>query len=240
MKGDPVACYWKHATCWRKLRLMRLLGSVHGSTVRKYLGEMLKLRREDGGFSRSLEEPSSVTVTAEAIINLTRFGREKDLPTVRAATEFLWSLQKLNGSWRENPRMPQDKVPFWSSTEKGVPILTADCVEALVEAGYRGDNRVAKAVEWLRSMQTPSGLWLSLEGSDPNLPWYDVTDPDSTQRAIAALVAYGLSADTPEVGGACRALERFIMSDAKAWAETHPRYGVDRFAGWPRGRRVYN
>ena len=38
MKGDPVACYWKHATCWRKLRLMRLLGSVHGSTVRKYLG----------------------------------------------------------------------------------------------------------------------------------------------------------------------------------------------------------
>jgi len=81
--------------------------------------------------------------------------------------------------------LPKEKIPFWSSSEKGVPILTADSVEALMESGYKRDLRVLNAIKWLLAMQSPSGMWLSIEGADPN-----DAEPDSTQRAISALIKF--------------------------------------------------
>lgn len=217
VKGRPIRLYWKKASCWRKLLLLRRLNLLKTNIAKKYLKEMIQLRREDGGFSRSQDEASSITMTAEAIMNLICSGEDKDSSIVKEAVNFLWSLQKENGSWRENPKLSKDKIPFWSSSEKGVPILTADCIEALIEASYRNDNRVIKAADWLKQMQAPNGLWITLEDADPN-----DTEPDSTQRAISALIKFGISVDSIEIKSACEALEKFILTKAEKWAETHP------------------
>jgi squalene cyclase len=215
VKRNPMPPFWEKANCWRKLKLLRSLGSIKTSIAIKYVDEMKQLRKDDGGFSKVLDEASSITPTSEAIINLTKLNQDLDL--VQNAINFLWKMQKENGSWHENPSLAKDKVPFWSSTEKGVPILTADCIEAFVEVGYQNNRRVVKAVDWLKRMQSQTGMWLSLEATDPN----DV-EPDSTQRAISALLRFGLQKDSPIVRNACDALENFILKDATAWAKTHP------------------
>ncbi len=219
LKGDPVRLYWEKASFWRKLILLRsinprLLGSNIAS---KYLDEMMLHRRKDGGFSRRKDEEASVTPTAEAIRNMVKVGKESWLQVVQEAIKFLWEIQKENGSWRENPRLSDDKVPFWSSKEKGVPILTADCIEALVEAGYREDERVKRAVSWLKGMQSPSGMWITLEDADPS-----DTEPDSTQRSVSALLTFGLSRNHPSIMKACKALEWFILKEAEKWEKGHP------------------
>ncbi|RLG53908.1 MAG: hypothetical protein DRO00_02700, partial [Thermoproteota archaeon] len=171
----------------------------------------------DGGFSKNKGEASRVTETAEAIINFVKSGEESSSQRIQRAINFLWSLQKENGSWRENPELPKEKIPFWSSSEKGVPILTADSVEALVEAGYKRDLRVLNAIKWLLGMQSPSGMWLSIEGADLN-----DAEPDSTQRAISALIKFGMKASSPAIKKACMALENFIMTEAKEWVKIYP------------------
>jgi len=217
LKEDPMPNFWRKANCWRKLRLLRLLNSLRTDIAKKYLREMISLQREDGGFSRTPDEESSVTVTAEAVMNLVCSNMNSNSPYVQRPLRFLSTLQKENGSWRENPKLSKDKIPFWSSSKKGVPILTADCIEAFIEAGYRNDTRVIKAVEWLKQMQSPTGMWLSLEDTDPN-----DTEPDSTQRAISALIRFGLPKNSSIIRNACIALENFILKDAAEWAKTHP------------------
>jgi len=217
VKGYPVRIYWENASCWRKMILLRRLNLIKTNIAQKYLKVILQLCNDDGGFSKTRGEVSSVTVTAEAIKNLIQTEKEENLPIIQKAINFLWSLQKENGSWRENPKLAKDKIPFWSSSEKGVPILTADCVEALVETGHQNDRRIIKAVNWLKQMQSPSGMWLSLEDTDPN-----DTEPDSTQRAISALIKYGIPINSPIITNACRALEKFILTEAVEWAKTHP------------------
>jgi hypothetical protein len=214
LKANPVPIFWEHASVWRKLRLLRTVGNLEDPIAEKYTYEMQSLLQKDGGFSRTYGEPSSVSATGEAIINLDKLDRK---PLVVGAMNFLWKLQNQNGGWHENPNIPKDKVPFWSSTEKGVPILTGDCIEASVEAGYKSDQHTTKGVEWLKRMQSPSGMWLSLEGTDPS-----DTEPDSTQRAISALIRYGILRNSDIVKKGCKALERFILEEAVEWAKTHP------------------
>jgi squalene cyclase len=215
LRADPVPVFWAHASVWRKLRLLRTVSTFEDSITEKYLDEMQSLLQRGGGFSRVHGEPSSVSVTAEAIINLVRMNRKS--PVIAEEMNFLWKLQNQNGGWHENPNIPKDKVPFWSSTEKGVPILTGDCIEAAVEGGYKSDPHTTKGIEWLKQMQSPSGMWLSLEGTDPS-----DTEPDSTQRAISALIRYGIPRGSDIIKKACNSLERFILEEAVEWAKTHP------------------
>ena len=214
-RGDPIGVFWEHASVWRKLKLLRIVGTLESPIARKYLSEMRSLQQSDGGFSRIPGETSSVSVTGEAIVTLAKSDGKS--PMIGRAMSFLWKLQNQNGGWHENPNTPRDLVPFWSSTEKGVPILTADCIEAAVEAGYAADSHTISGVKWMMGMQSSSGMWLSIEGADPS-----DTEPDSTQRAISALVKYGIPRSSNTVKKACNALERFISEEAGEWAKTHP------------------
>ncbi|HYM40051.1 MAG TPA: hypothetical protein VEY12_07910 [Thermoplasmata archaeon] len=214
-KADPVAVFWDHASLWRKLRLLRMVGALKSPTAEKYVREMYDLRKKDGGFSRGPGEVSTVSATGEAILDLTVLHKKS--PMIAGGVKFLWALQNSNGGWHENPNLPKDAVPFWSSTEKGVPILTADCIEAAVEAGYGEDAHTIGGVEWLKTMQSASGMWLSLEGADPS-----DSDPDSTQRAISALIRYGMPRSSEPIRRGCTALEHFVLEEAGDWAMTHP------------------
>jgi len=217
LKGAPVEGFWKKASLWRKLSLLRDLGKLNTSIAQKYLREMRLLQNDDGGFGKDRGEPSSVTATAEAVLDLIEYGEKPNSSTVQRATLFLWSLQKSNGGWRENPALPMDKVPFWSNTEMGVPTLTADAVEALIEAGYRDDRRLRKAVDWLKLMQAPDGMWIHMEKAA-----LTETDPDSTQSAIRALIKAGEKEDSRTIKKACSALEKFILTEAEKWTKKWP------------------
>jgi hypothetical protein len=74
LKGNPVGLFWRKANCWRKLSLLRSLNTLKTPIAQNYIEEMIRLRRNDGGFSRKPNEASSVTVTAEAIMNLIQVG----------------------------------------------------------------------------------------------------------------------------------------------------------------------
>jgi len=217
LRGAPVECFWRKASSWRKLSLLRSLGKLNTAIAQKYLKEMRLFQNEDGGFGKERGEPSSVTPTAEAILNLIESGEKPSSSTVQRATLFLWGLQNENGGWRENPALPKEKVAFWSSTERGVPILTADSIEALLKAGYEDDERLRKAVEWLKGMQAQDGMWIHMEKAAPT-----ETDPDSTLRAIEVLIKVGENLDSPTIRKACNALERFILTEAEKWTKKWP------------------
>lgn len=121
LKGNPVALFWKKASCWRKLSLLRSLNAINTSIDQRYIEEMIHLRRNDGGFSRNPDEASSVTVTAEAIMILIQVGEEPNLPPVQQAVNFLWSVQKKNGSWRENPSLPETKFLLGQAAKREFP-----------------------------------------------------------------------------------------------------------------------
>ena len=217
LKGDPIKIFWEKASCWRKLSLLRLLGKIKTDVAQKYLEEMRLLQNEDGGFVREKGEASTVSVTAEAIINLIHSSEKPTSSVVKRAIAFLWSLQKENGSWRENPKLATNKIPFWSSTEKGVPILTADAILALAGAGYKNNKQLLKAVDWLRSMQSKEGMWIYLEDTEPS----DV-DPDSTHKALEALVKVNKATHSPCIARGCKALEKFILTEAAKWMKKWP------------------
>ncbi len=217
LKKNSIKLFWTEASCWRKLALLRLLGVLKEDLAEKYLSKVLSLQNRDGGFARIEGEASSVKNTAEAIIYLIRSGKIPSLSIIQRAIDSLWNLQKNNGGWHENPKLSKEKIPFWSSSEKGVPILTADSIEALVEAGYREDDRVLRAIDWLLSMQSPTGMWLSIEGADPS-----DTEPDSTQRAMSALINFGIPVSSQVIKKACAALEDFVMMEAEEWAKNYP------------------
>lgn len=197
--------------------MLRSLGKLNTFVAEKYLKEMRLCQNDDGGFGKERGEPSSVTATVEAILNLIESGEKPDSSTLQRAAVFLWSLQKENGSWRENPALPKEKVPFWSSTERGVPILTADTMVSLLQAGYEDDKRLKKALEWLKRMQAPDGMWIHLENAAST-----ETDPDSTQSAIRALIRAGENPDSPTIKKACNTLEKFISTEAEKWTEKWP------------------
>jgi len=217
LKSDPIKLFWENADCWRKLSLLRLLGKIKTKVAQKYLEEMLLLQNEDGGFAREKSKASSVSATAEAILNLVESGGKPNSFVVKRAVAFLWSLQKGNGSWRENPKLAKDRVPFWSSTEKGVPILTADAILALTEVGYKNNKDLMRAVDWLRSMQSEGGMWIYLEDAGQS----DV-DPDSTYKAIEALMKADKASNSPCIMKGCKALEKFILTEAAEWMKKWP------------------
>ena len=217
LKGNPIESFWKNANCWRKLSLLRLLGKIRTNVAQKYLEEIRLLQNEDGGFAREKGEASSVSETAEAIMNLIESGDKPNSSIMKKAVTFLWSLQKGNGSWRENPNLAKNKVPFWSSTEKGVPILTADGILALIEAGYKDNKNLLRAVDWLKCMQSEDGMWIYLEGAGPS----DV-DPDSTYKAIEALKKVDEASNSSYIMRGCKALEKFVLTEAAEWMKKWP------------------
>lgn len=74
-----------------------------------------------------------------------------------------------------------------------------------------------KAVNWLKQMQSLTGMWITLEDADPN-----DAEPDSTQRAISALIKFGMPPDSQPIKRACEALENFILKEAQRWISTYP------------------
>jgi len=88
---------------------------------------------------------------------------------------------------------------------------------ALAEAGYKNNRELLKAVDWLKSMQSKDGMWLHLEDAGPS----DL-DPDSTYKALEALMKVNKATNSPYIAKGCKALEKFILTEAAEWMKKWP------------------
>lgn len=127
-----------------------------------------------------------------ALVMLALAGSGQPVP--EAATAALAATQVEDGSWA-----------FDGSTTPGAGDgnTTALVIQALVAAGRGDDPMVAKALEYLRSVQAPTGGF-AFQPAEPLVP-----DANSTALALQAFVAVSGDPSAPPVGEAAAALAAF-------------------------------
>lgn len=99
----------------------------------------------------------SVSSTAGELRRLGYLGFDESCEAVRERAEYLFSLQKKDGSW------PLKKT-LYGTEEEGtgysmVPLQTAIPLIGLSACGYSEDRRVVRGYEWLLSKRLDDGVW---------------------------------------------------------------------------------
>jgi len=158
---------------------------------RRLVTELKSLQNLDGGWPWQLQrdKPSGISQTARSLELLLKAGERKDSNTAKRAIAFLFQMQKEDGGWSENPEL-EEVIPkdwSWVSTEHS-GYQTADAINALVEAGYLRDARVAKAVNFLYQAQNEEGGWPSYVS--PDRP-YGGSDIAAMDHIVTALLGFG-------------------------------------------------
>jgi len=122
---------------------------------------LLDLQEADGSW-KGLGDPGSRIVGARratiyALARLGYLGFGKDHPAVRRGAEYLFSLQRDDGSW--------EIQGYGEGTEeKGysmIPLQTALPLRGLAACGFATDPRSERAYDWLLKHRLPDGAWPS-------------------------------------------------------------------------------
>ncbi len=122
----------------------------------------------------------------------------------KRAVAFLFQNQKEDGGWSENPEL-KETIPnkwSWVSTEHS-GYQTADAINALSEAGYSRDPRVAKAVNFFLRTQNEEGGWPSYVS--PDYP-YEGSDIAAMDHIVTALLRFRELKNSPVLKRAVDAL----------------------------------
>src|SRR5512133_103537 len=95
-----------------KARLLYLLMDVEPST--EVYERLLSLQNPDGGFPSRPKagSPSAVDSTLTSLWQLDELGM-LDHPATKQAATFLIKMQQADGSWDENPALPEHDLPPW-------------------------------------------------------------------------------------------------------------------------------
>lgn len=154
------------------------------------------LQNPDGGWPWQFQraEPSGVGATARVVELLLKTGLERDSETCSKAVSFLFSLQREDGGWSENPEL-SDLIPKdwnWVSTTDSMTHITGDVINALIEAGESRNHNTARAITFLKETQNEEGGWPSHLGSD----YTHGTDIGGMDVIIKALLGAGEPKDS--------------------------------------------
>jgi len=214
LRYDAVSYVQKNGNAHHKLKMLLLLKGK-AENRRKLIEELKSLQNTDGGWPWQLLKgnPSGVSQTARTLELLMKAGENKDSDAVKRAVSFLLERQKPDGGWSESPEL-KGIIPRewnWISTRYS-GYQTADVINALVEAGYAKDARIAKAFGFLRSAQNEEGGWPSYVGSD--YP-YEGSDIATTDHIVAAFLKVGEPKDSPLVKNAVKVL----VKHREGWKE---------------------
>jgi len=158
---------------------------------RKLGRELKSLQNPDGGWPWQLQrnKPSGISQTARNLELLLKAGEGRDSDIVKRAVLFLLQTQRDDGGWSENHEL-KEVIPkdwSWVSTEHS-GYQTADAINALIEAGYLKDARVAKAVNFLLKTQNEEGGWPSYVSLDH---LYEGSDIAAMDHIVTALLGFG-------------------------------------------------
>jgi hypothetical protein len=159
--ADPSPC----------LRLLVLRGLMergeHDAEVRELNGlrdsdrivtGLLRAQEDDGSWRPG---PMNLTggrqrATSLALSRLAYLGFGPDDPAVRRGAEYLFGLQRGDGSWPLRGGAQQDEE-YEGYTM--VPLQTALPMQALAACGYAADPRAERAYEWLLANRLDDGAW---------------------------------------------------------------------------------
>jgi len=176
-----IAYVERHGSELERWRLRGILGNRHPDP--RVIRALLSKQNEDGGFPYDLipGRPSSVhhTLTALAWLRDLQFLGPPSLPAagsvrdVEGAVErivaYLFTTQRPEGSWDENPAVVKFDPPF--PVRPGSPLArtatTAQVGYWLALLGYESDHAVSRAVDYLRSRHVEGRF----EGS-PHTTWF--------------------------------------------------------------------
>ncbi len=103
----------QHGSILEKGRLLYLLMDVEPSP--ELYSKLLSLQNPDGGFPsrpKGSDNPSSVDSTLTSLWQLDELGQFAT-PEAQRARAYLAHTQHADGSWDENPALPQHDLPPW-------------------------------------------------------------------------------------------------------------------------------
>lgn len=123
--------------------------------------DLLALQDGDGSW-RSAEAGGDswqgIRATAQALLQLGYLGFGPEHPAVQRGAEYLFSLQREDGSWP----LPRSKAEReLREPYSMIPLQTGMPLRSLAAAGYATDPRAARAYDWLLDRQLADGAWPS-------------------------------------------------------------------------------
>jgi len=173
-----------NGTALEKYRLHFLLGKERNDDVP--LRHLRELQNQDGGFPYK-DEKGRVSC-ANDTNNILHIMVELELnksDVCRKTVEYLFKIQKEDGSWSENEKIKAYNPPFWDmpNNPNTTMWLTADIAHVLIQLGYSNFPAVQKATTFLLKNRDNEGkfagplhsTWISigvfgrLEGSNSDI-----------------------------------------------------------------------
>ncbi len=125
-----------------------------------FIANLLKLQSkvgiwEKGDFVGGAHS-TKVFATAQALVRLGYLGFTSDFPAVKKGAEYLFSLQRDDGSWAL-PKIREKQLE-----RDGYEIMTLQTaipLRGVAMCGYATDSRAEKAFEWLLVQRMSDGAW---------------------------------------------------------------------------------
>ncbi|MFC1706410.1 squalene--hopene cyclase [Planctomycetota bacterium] len=213
--------------------------------VKKGLEALRDLEIEENGAIRVQPCVSPVWDTAWAVIALSKAGYDRDDPSIRRATDWLYSMQILKrGDWSQ--KCP-DVLPggwafqyhndYYPDTDDSAVVLMA-----LLNSHYRDDPKKREAfdrgIQWLLGLQNDDGGWGAFERGVDNEIYNEILfndaknmlDPstvDVTGRCVEVLGKLGYPRSHKALAQAVRYTLREQEPEGRFWG----RWGVNYVYG---------
>jgi len=197
--------------------------------IRLGIDWLISMQNDDGGFGafdrnqtrklvnripfsdhKACLDPSSPDIAARVVEFLVKRNYSTSHPTVKKALRYLTRTQEGFGGW-----FARWGVNYIYGTWC---VLTAFSAMGLRQS----DPRVAKAVEWLKSVQRRDGGFSEVADTyDPKKPFdtYDVSVPSQTAWALMGLVAGGATHSCEAARAALWLIEN--RNEGGGWDERH-------------------
>jgi squalene-hopene/tetraprenyl-beta-curcumene cyclase len=138
------------------VEMMAALGLEKDSHTRRGI-DWLLAEQEDNGAWFGRWGVNYIYGTGSAVPALTAAGLPASHPAIRRAVEWLKSVQNADGGWGEDLRSYSEQE--WIGRGHSTASQTAWALLALLSAGERDQDAVARGVRWLTETQLEDGSW---------------------------------------------------------------------------------
>ncbi len=121
--------------------------------------ELLEKQNKDGSWDGRNFITSSyndkINTTSMVLTKLGFLGIKSDHPSIKNGIEYLFSLQKADGSWP----IPSGRIRSVDGGYTMIPLQTAFPLKGIASCGFSTDKRSENAYEWLFEQQLEDGAW---------------------------------------------------------------------------------
>lgn len=180
-----------------KLRLISAGYEASSELREEVIAALEQSMNSDGGISFGFKPgaPSSVKETAEILALMSVY--QKEYPSIiDRLSSFLVSRQKNDGGFSETLNLDphiEDKWGAmggrdWYPVGKSITWLTGKALEALCLVGFKDEERLKRARDFLLYSQNEDGHWPDFKGQNES-------DPLATGNIIQGLSAIGVKSD---------------------------------------------